>query len=299
MSLHPGRLFLKENSGTTIEGPEDIERYAAFLLRETGVDREPPIDLGPIFTRFNLSPPQYVPLSGQQGILLDPEMGLMLIEVRDHVTRQRFTEAHELIEMLFAVLPTQPGTSVRDIGKFKYQTKERLCNAGAGALLMPTSTFLPRIQQLGVSFETARVLANEYKVSLSAALIRMATIGSGTHAVVLWRMKNKPSEVKSQVPAQQMVLLEVSPAKIAPPKLRVEWSFTRSSSYFIPKDKSVPETSYIYSAWHNRCFSAGNDRLELGHAKGNFYSESLPFEANGEWQVLSLLHLPDDIDCRA
>ena len=245
MSLHPGRLFLKEYSSTTIEGPEDIERYTAFLLREARTDEEPPIDLGPIFSRFNLATPKYVPLAGQQGVLLDPEMGLMLIEVRDPVTRQRFTEAHELIEMLFAVLPTQPRASARDIGKFKYQTKERLCNAGAGALLMPASTFLPRIKRLGVSFETARVLANEYEVSLSAALIRMATIGPGIHAVVLWRMKNKPSEVKSRVPEQQMVLLEVSPAKITPPKLRVEWSFTGRSSHFIPKDKSVPVTSSI------------------------------------------------------
>ena len=163
---------------------------------------------------------------------------------------------------------------------------------------MPASTFLPRIKRLGVSFETARVLANEYKVSLSAALIRMATIGPGIHAVVLWRMKNKPSEITSQVPEQQMALLEVSPAKIAPPKLRVEWSFMGGSSHFIPKDKSVPETSFIYSAWHTRKFCAGNDRLELGHTKGNFYSESLPFATNGEWQVLSLLHLPGDMCCR-
>ena len=296
MLVHPGRLFLKQNN-STIDGPEDLGRYATFLLCEAGTDSEPPINLTAIYERFGLPLPRRVSLPGQQGLLLDPEAGLILIEESDHAMRQRFTEAHELMELLFAVVPTKPSSSARDVGKFRYHTKERLCNAGAAALLMPANTFLPRVKHLGVSFETARVLANEYEVSLSAALIRMATIGPGIHAVVLWRMKNKPSEVKSQVPEQQMALLEVAPVKIASPKLRVEWSFTGSLSHFIPQDKSVPETSFIYSTWHTRSFSAGNDRLDLGSMRGITYSENLPFEAEAEWQVLSLLHLPGDVDC--
>lgn len=222
---------------------------------------------------------------------------MILIEERDLPTRQRFTEAHELIEMLFAIMPARRDAHGHNVGNFPHWTKERLCDAGAAELLMPAATFLPRVRQLGASFDTARALAVEYDVSLAASLIRMATIGPGRHAVVLWRMKNKPSEIKSQVPENQPALIEMPLARIAQQKLRVEWSLPRDEKLFIPKDKSVSDDTLVHTAWRDHCFTAGTEHLDLGTVHGAIFSENQPFETEEGWQVISLLHLPGDDGC--
>lgn len=295
MHAHPGRIFV--NQYGLVNGPEDVERYAAFLRSEAGVDGEPPVDLAAIRQGFGAPTPKRVILGGQQGVLWDSEAGIILIEERDRPTRQRFSEAHELMEMLFAVMPARRDAQGWTAGSFAYWTKERLCNAGAAELLMPAATFLPRVRQLGVSFDTARALAVEYDVSLAASLIRMATIGPGRHAVVLWRMKNKPSEIKSQVPESQPALIEMPLVRIAQQKLRVAWSFPRDEKLFIPKDKSVSDDTLVHVAWRDHCFTAGTEYLDLGTIHGAFYSENQPFETEEGWQVISLLHLPGDDGC--
>lgn len=295
MHLHPGRLFI-ERFGR-VEGPESIKKYASFLREEAGLDPDPPIDLAAIFQKFGIPTPKRVELPGQQGLLVNPDLGIIFIEERDRETRQRFSEAHELVELLFAVLPTQNNAYSRDAGSFKHAPKERLCNEGAAELLMPMATYLPRINQLGVSFETGRALSLEYEVSLSAALVHMAKVGPGRHAVVLWAMKNKPTEIRNRVSDKQMALFDIPVERIASPKLRVEWSLAKSGMPFIPENKSIPEDSSIYQAWFDRCFSSGVDQLDLGSINGTFYCENMPFEVDGEWCVLSLLHFPGDSAC--
>lgn len=292
MHIHPGRLFI-ERFGR-VEGPESIKRYVAFLREEAGLGTEPPINLAAIFHRFGIPEPKRATLPGQQGLLVDPHLGIILIEERDGETRQRFSEAHELVELLFSAMPTRNDAYSRDVGNFKYAAKERLCNEGAAELLMPAASYFPRVDRLGTSFETGQALALEYEVSLSAALVHMVKIGPGRHAVVLWAMKNKPTEIRNRVPDTQLALIDIPLERMAPQKLRVEWSFTGPGMSYIPTDKSVPEDSSIFSAWHGRCFTVGTDQLELGSVRGAFYSENLPFEIDGEWHVLSLLHLRGD-----
>lgn len=295
MHTHPGRLFIKQYG--PVNDPEDVERYAAFLRSEAGIDDEPPIDLVAILERFGAPTPQRVVLAGQQGMLWDSEAGIILIEERDRPTRQRFTEAHELMEMLFAVMPTRRDAHGYNVGNFPHWTKERLCDVGAAELLMPATTFLPRLKRFGVSLDTARALAVEYGVSLATSVIRTATIGPGLHAAVLWRMKNKPTEIENQVPEKQMALFELPSAKIARQKLRVEWSFAGTETPFIPKDKSVSDDSLIYAAWRDHCVTAGTERIHLGTIHGAFYSENQPFETEEGWHVITLLHLPGDVGC--
>ena len=295
MRLHPGRLFIERYS--RVEGPESVKKYASFLREEAGLDSEPPIDLAAIFQKFEIPTPKRAALPGQQGLLVNSDLGIILIEERDRETRQRFSEAHELVELLFAVLPTRSDAYSRDAGNFKHAPKERLCNEGAAELLMPAASFLPRVNQLGISFETGRILSLEYEVSLSAALVHMAKIGPGRHAVVLWAMKNKPTEIRNQVSDEQLPLFELPLARIASPKLRVEWSLAGPGVPFIPENKSVPEDSSIYQAWQERRFTTSLDRLELGSTNGTFYCENMPFEVDGEWRVLSLLHFPGDATC--
>ena len=192
MLVHPGRLFIEQYG--PVEGPEDVVRYAAFLRDEAGIDAEPPVDIGVILKKFGMPTPKRVPLAGQQGVLWDSEAGLILIEERDRPTRQRFSEAHELMEMLFAAMPTRSHAYGRDVGNFKYLTKERLCNAGAAELLTPATTFLPRVHQLGVSLKPHGRWPLNMR-SLWLHLIRMAT-SNGRHAVVLY---NEECQARSSV----------------------------------------------------------------------------------------------------
>ena len=289
---NPGESFIHQFGPP--ESIDDVISYARYLREESGIAAVPPIDLAKIYARFDIPPPKRTPLPDLQGMLLDPESGLILINEDDLATRQRFTEAHELMEILFTSLPCSKGWAARRIGVFKTEVKERLCNEGAAELLMPYATFAPRVRQAGVSYQTARQLAVEFRISITAALVRAARVGPGLHAVVLWRMKNKPTEIRAQGSSEQLSLFADHPMAVSPKKLRVEWTLSGPMIPYIPRDKSVPEDSSIYKAWQDGVYTTGQDNLELGKAKGTFRSENQPFESQGERCVLSLLHLPND-----
>lgn len=290
--LHPGKFYL-ERIGS-IQSAEDILGFAEFLRREAGLDGVLPVDLGAIYAHFDIPKPQYVPLPGQQGLLVDAERGIIAINLRDPGTRQRFSEAHELAEMLFSILPAGVdlggGWFLKRPGGYKKSTKEYLCNRVAANLLVPPQELHSYIQQYGVTFESARGVAAKCQVSLSAALVQLTHIGSGRHCVVLWRMKNKPTEIKNQPAASQMTLFDGHEVGLPAKKLRVEWSMRAPEGPFIPENKSTESTSQIYSAWESGSFTEGEERMSIdGRNTGLYRSENLPFEFNNERYVLSLI----------
>ena len=293
--IHPGRLFVDKFG--PVQSIDDVLHYAQFLRQEAEISSEPPIDLMQIYAKFHILPPKRAPLPNQQGLLLDSERGVILINDDDPMARQRFTEGHELVELLFAALPTGKGWAFRQTGIFKHSVKEQLCNQGAAELLMPRASFEPRVKRLGVSFSTGRKLADEYQVSVTAALVQMARVAPGKHAIVLWRIKNKPTEMRPAKSPNQLSLFgeveEVNPPK----KLRVEWSLAGPNTAYIPADKSVPEDTSIYMAWLDNVFTTGEDHLALGSTSGKFKCENQPFGTDDERCVISLLHLPGDTDC--
>lgn len=286
MYTHPGFLFLETYS--SIQTPEDVLAYVQFLREKANLDESAPADLPAIYEAFGIPTPKRVPLPNQQGLLLVPEVGLILINQNDVETRQRFTEAHELIELLFNALPDGKGWAARQKGPFQHGTKEWLCNRGAADLLMPPTVFETRARADGVSFSAAQKLAREYAVSLTAALVQLARLAPTPHAVVLWRMKHKKADEPLKNHPAQLSLFG-PPAPGPAPKLRVEWVLRGPNSFLIPQNKSVAETSLIYTAWLEGRFTTGEDTLDLGAVQGRFRSENLPFEAGEERRVLSLL----------
>jgi hypothetical protein len=287
---NPAKLFLACHG--PVESLEDVKEYARFLRKESGLDSELPIDLVSIFQHFGLPLPNYVPSLPVQGLLVDSQQGLMLINADDPQTRRRFSEAHELMEILFNVDSANVRTGSRVAG-FKHYTKEKLCNVGAAELLMPQELILPKVEEHGISFAVARALAVEYHVSMTAALVRMAELTGPQYFVVLWRMKNKPKELRNVVPAEQFSMFpELRPAP-PPKKLRVEWTLG-NGDFFVPQDKSVPDDSVIHTAWERNQFTSGRETLDLGTIQGTFDCENQPFdEQDGERFVLSLLHFRD------
>lgn len=286
--VNPGKLFVDKFGAAT--KPEDIYDYASFLRREAGLTADPPIDLNRIYQRFEIPLPGRVPLGVTQGVLWDYEAGIILINDDDPAKRQRFSEGHELMELLFAVLPKNQWDIRFDSkkrGNFKHSLKEHLCNRGSAELLMPRESFLPYVELWGCSFNTARRLSEIYNVSMAAALVQAAYVTREECAVVLFRYKNKPTEIRSKVAPEQIALLPKSEHELPSKKLRVEWSL---AGPFIPPDKSVPAESSIYTAWQKGEFTSGIEQLDLGsNMRGRLLCESQPFLKDDEMCVLSLI----------
>lgn len=289
--ISPGRLFMQEQK--TITGYEDVLAYAEFLRREAGLNDKLPVDLNKIFDRFEFPNPKLVPLPGQQGMLVDPSQGLILINSTDPDDRQKFTRAHELVEELFSVLPQGQdlgaGWRLDLPGGFKQSTKEFLCNWTAANLLMPPQYVQEQIEKCGANFECARKIAKDCQVSLSAALVQLARNSHERHFVVLWRMKNKPTEIQNASNDSQMTMFGIQntpPAK----KLRVEWCLGALGSPFIPKDKSTETTSLISQASTTSNCTHGRERMTFDNRRSDWYSsENMPFTFNEEKYVISLM----------
>lgn len=288
--VHPGRLFV-ERHGRATEGSAVI-RYAEFLRGESGLSDEPPVDLVAIFDRFGISLPQRVRLPGQSGLLANPERGLIFISSDDPASRQRFSEAHELIELLFAAQSPGSTTSRWHRKLFSDTAKERLCEEGAAELLMPASTFTPYVDELGVSIETGQRLSGLYRVSLMAALVRAVRLGSGQHALVVWKLGWKPSEEEKLPNPDQLPLFPDYTPQPPPRRPRVLWGCSKRGGPFIPRDKSVGFETSIYESYETGSSRRGTDWLDLGTICGYCFSDSMPMTLDGQRHVLSILRLP-------
>ena len=289
--VSPGRLFKEKQK--TITDLEEVLAYAEFLRSAAGLGDTLPVDLGKIFAHFEIPTPKTAPLPDIQGLLFDSQRGIIIINSNDPERRQKFTRAHELVEMLFKELSPGKdlgnGWELKRPGGFKEHTKEYLCNRTAANLLIPTAYVQQQIKKLGVNFDCARSIADACEVSLSAALVQMAQQTSDGYFVVLWRIKNKPADTKNQPDASQLTMFgmeNVLPAK----KLRVEWCLGGDKSLGIPKDKSTDSSSCIHQAWETNSFTTGTANIPLNGRSSSWYSsENMPFMVNNEKFVISLM----------
>ncbi len=286
---HPGKLFLSEYGRATEASA--VDQYAEFLRQESGVSDTPPVDTGTIFRRFGISP-RRVPLHGPSGLLLNPNSGIIFINSDDPFARQRFSEAHELMEYLFAAQSRDTRWAAR--GLFSEKKKEDLCEEGAASLLMPLSTFRPYLHEWGVSLETGKRLAELFNVSLTAALVRTVRFGPGHHALVLWRLTHKPKDEKALAPPGQIPLFENYTPSPPPRKLRVQWGCSSAGGPFIPQHKSVEFDTSIYRAYEQESSVQGMDNIDLVNFSGLCFCESMAVTINTEKRVLSVIHLPSD-----
>jgi Zn-dependent peptidase ImmA (M78 family) len=267
---HPGHAFLARYGALKRE--EDVYLYVDFLRRSSGLSDEPPIDLSVIYEHFGIPIPIRAPLDEQQGILIDSNTGTILIKEDDPIARQRFTEGHELMELLF-----DAHSETTTFSRWSEQRKESLCDQGAADLLMPRSSFIPRLNDLGISFDTARSLSETYQTSLLATLVRMIQQGSDNAALIVWRYSLKPAEHK---------------LNNAEEKLRIWWR-TQTQAWdggFIPKHKSVSDDSQIYTVYETGYPYRGRETIDLGSIQINCQIEAIPITIGDQSCVISLLH---------
>lgn len=289
---HPGRLFVMRYGPP--ESADDILHFASFLRAEAGLPPTVPLDLAVIRERFGIPQPKLKALPNQQGLLINPERGTIIINSDDPTTRQRFTESHELMELLFAALAPGMGWAARQVGGFQAAAKERLCNAGAAELLMPRAAVLAVLTRSPISIATAQSIAVDFRVSLTAALVQLVRVAAGCHAVTLWQMRHKPSEMRRLPSPDQLSLFGGESISVPRRKLRIVWSFTSPGVPYIASHKSAPANSAMVEAWDTGVFVERSELLDLGSVRGMVTSENLPFQSEDSHHVLSLLHLPGD-----
>lgn len=275
---HPGHAFIEHHGPLQTEA--DVDRYGNFLRQSAQLDDDcPPVSLERIYTSFGIPIPRQAPLQDQQGILVDGDRGLILIKEDDPLVRQRFTEGHELMELLFEAhhqLETvQRGEGLQAVDGYK----ERLCDRGAAALLMPQHSFQARLKMLSMSLQTGRALAKDYQTSLVATLLRMVQLSSGAHGLVMWRLGWATEQAKAQ--------------GSEPPQLRPGWqafSAGWSAGRLAKADVAGPGSVVAIAPQLGQPLT-GTEVVGFKGGERRCHLEVLPLRGGRQQCVLALVHL--------
>lgn len=294
LEKHPGRLFVERYG--PVRSEEDVVHYADFLREEAGLDETPPINLARIHTRFGIPTPVLADLPlDQHGVLLDGDPCVILINEGDPEARRRFSNAHELMELLFAA-HGQVDNSDHWRRRFGDHAKEQLCESGAASLLLPRSSFVPLVRQVGVSLDGASLLAELYDTSLLATLFQMVRLGPGVHGLAVWRHALKPTQQRLLPSELQPSLFGDSLDLSIATKLRVWWSTATpgQSGMYLPKHKSTSEDSLISRAYNDTVALVGVEIVDFGRTQLPCMVEAKRIVIAGEIVVVSLLHALDE-----
>jgi Zn-dependent peptidase ImmA (M78 family) len=107
----------------------------------------------------------------------------------DSRARQRFTLAHELGHLAFAAarpsLPREIGIAY-EVANI-HRREEALCDRLAAELLMPATIFRRRAKVIQPSFNSIISLAQEFDVSITAAMGRTQALGGWSMGTRSWR----------------------------------------------------------------------------------------------------------------
>jgi len=195
------------------------------------------------------------------------------------------------MEYLFDALETEHGWSnYYERPLVKGDKKEILCEQGAAKLLMPSDLFRPLVRSNEISIDSAIKLSHICKTSLTATIKRMVSTTTEKCAFLLWKMMNTSSEF---LPSQHNIKPLFGNSKTLDPvkKLRIcHVTPSPTLGEFIPREKSVEKGTKIYEAFKQGERMEGFTPLNLSRLKGKYYTESFPFNAEGEKMVMSIVH---------
>lgn len=268
---------------------ELVEGYANFLLNEARAFSLP-VQLDRVKEHTKLTVHRKRLARDQRGFTT-PDLSIYL-NVLDGPTVQKFTLAHELMEVFFFALKDGCADHWMDEGLFTSlcDEKERYCDKGAAHLVMPLPLFRELIPESKLSFHLVQEIASFCEVSLTAVLWRIVEYQLSPILVIFWAYKHKPSEVVPSHIGQGNLF--GAPEDMDPPKkMRVERVFSPPGFPFIPPDKSMPVDSSVQVAYITGKETTGYERLDLVAIRGRYCIESRAFDVSGERKVMSLIHL--------
>jgi Zn-dependent peptidase ImmA (M78 family) len=235
--------------------------YWADKLLIKAKQNGPQIDVHAVATTLGATV-EYAPLSNPAFLLYHPESSRIVVNEHENPEVQRFSIAHECAHIIFrnAISRQVRDPNLRDrIFEWGASAKqEQLCDRFATELLMPTSRASIRANEIPVrGLRLARALADEFGVSLLAALRRLVEIQQ-PYVIIRWVFAPLPGK---------------------PAKLRVVW-FARprlKGVAYIPRHASAPDDSLIASVYTtNRPASGWVDLHHINLGKQPYWLDVIP-----------------------
>jgi len=169
----------------------------------------------------------------------------IVFDIARPMTRQNFSICHEVCHTLFP--------DGYEMIRHRYERRDRfdpdreveqLCDVGAAEILMPEEEFRADLGRLGLGLSAVAPLRERYEASREAVIRRMVRLDQGPKAAVFLAYRLKPSE---RAAARQLPL--IGPLAEPRRKLRIAYTVASDSfTAFLPRHKSIPETSCVYRA---------------------------------------------------
>ncbi len=175
-------------------------------------------------------------------------------------TRQNFSICHEVCHTLFPDGYEMIRHRNNDRERFDPDRElEQLCDIGAAEILLPDEDFRIDVGRFGFGLAAVALLRERYEASREAVIRRMVQLDRESGAAVFLEYRLKPSE---EAVSRQMSLngLAAEPRR----KLRIAYTVTSDSfGVFLPRHKSIPESSCVYEAAMNDHLTAATETWEI------------------------------------
>ena len=261
---HPSVIALVESYGRGADPIMVIRERARNLVAEARKFgwRGPPFDPRALASLrgIRLSPDR---LSPQHDALIIPSRGQQLEIVFNEtrpITRQNFSICHEVCHTLFP--------DGYEMIRHRYQRRdafdsdrelEQLCDIGAAELLLPEDEFRADLDRFGLTLAAVAPFRQRYEASREAVIRRLVQLGRTPIAAAFLEHRLKPSEEDA---AHQLSLIR--PAHAPQPKFRIAYTVVSDTfPVFLPRHKSVPDTSCVYRAVSQHSFATGTETWNI------------------------------------
>jgi hypothetical protein len=231
-----GQLSLLEQQRLSHPDASDAEhiiRWGADVIE--ALDLEPPIDPAMVASFLGVAEVQPEQLDFAGCLLCGRDRIVIKVRRGDPPGRRRFTICHECTHTFFPGYrrlpqyrcnPSRDGASDRGL--------ERLCDVGAGELLLPRKYFVRDLSDVGFNLDGMEQLAGHYQASLEATAQRMVTLSRSPALLIVLEPRTKPRE-------------SGDPDAVA--KLRVRASRSQGTWPYIPRHKSVEKGTLLHRAF--------------------------------------------------
>ncbi len=260
-----------------------FQDYAAFLL-EASDAYELPVPLQRIRETFHLK--RHEAAINHRGFLLNNNI---FINSDDSNSVQRFTEAHELMEILVRSLNSGNEHQIQNQAK-----KEQLCEFGAAELLMPTYLATPIISEFGFGLTGATQLANRCQTSLTATMRRILFLDYAPQVFAILKEGYRKSQYDPSTVGQGVLWGEPDDWKPVV-ELRVwkRWCSPQTKQLLCINESFAKGTlasnlliSGIPGVIESKC-----DTLDLEYINGAYLVEGMRVTINEMPCVMLLIHL--------
>ena len=246
---------------------------------------DPPFNLEALASFRGLRSSSDAPRHSEDSEIAPQSDGSVVLRInRDRpITRQRFSVGHELGHTLFKDfrLKVQCRKATDRDWADPDDQLEALCDIAASEFVFPTPWFPDRASELELTSQAVSGLASDYQASREATLRRLIEVRMEPMAVVFFRWKLKPTELRQMQRHRQQHRMFADLQGMPEPRLRVDYGITNRSfeaecTNHIPRDKSVPSEGPIFDASVSQSPRDGVQWLDLGSVTGDFAVCALP-----------------------